>query len=120
MKITEAAIREMVAKSLAQRVDPAVAKGVEPAVAVAVAKISGAATPSRQAPTAQKSDTGVPLDKLNSAQAAIISAARSITPAPSHIPDESEIRAAHGSAGPMSELDRVKAVMIASRGKAKR
>ena len=92
------------------------------AVAEAVAKISGSPSPrALSRPTlAAKTDAGMPLDKLNSAQQAIISAARSITLAPSHIPSEEEIRTAHGRPGPMDELARVKAVMIASRGKAKR
>lgn len=93
-------------------------KIVEEAVRAALRSSKGT---SGQRQVVNKTNEGrVPYSSLNSAEQAIISAARSITRAPSHIPTEAEIRVAHGSAGPLDELARVKAVMIASRGPAKR
>jgi hypothetical protein len=60
---------------------------------------------------------GVPYSSLNSAERAIIDAARSLTPAPNHVPTEDEIRR-ETALGAVDETTRVFGVIRAQRGKA--
>ena len=67
-----------------------------------------------------KAAGGAAYSSLSAPSRSIIDAARAMTPAPSHVPDASEIQRAIGSPVPLRNLpdhDQVRAIMRASRGK---